>query len=144
MADVSRVRAGSIPLGLHSITTAYATTATHTTLQNEGLTLTVAYRANRILRMTWNGSFFAPAGSQRVTIRFLRGSTTVYDYISPTAIGTIVNEGFTISVPFLGPATASSETFKIQIAALSSNTAVQSFASASAPRTLLLEDLGPQ
>ena len=144
MAQVSRVPAGAIPLGLHSLTTAYATTATHTTLQDEGLTLTVNYRANRILRMTWNGSFYAPAGSQRVKLRMLRGSTTIFDWISPTAINTITNEGFTISVPFLGPATASSETFKIQIAANTSATAVQSYATASAPRTLLLEDLGPQ
>ena len=144
MADVSRVPAGAIPLGLHSLTTAYLTTATHTTLQDEGLTLTVNYRANRILRMTWNGSLYAPAGSQRVKLRMLRGSTTVFDWISPTAINTITNEGFTISVPFLGPATASSEVFKIQIAANTSATAVQSYATASAPRTLLVEDLGPQ
>ena len=144
MAGVSRVPAGAIPLGLHSLTTAYATTATHTTLQNEGLTLTINYRANRILRMTWNGSLYAPVGAQRVTLRLLRGSTTVFDWISPTTIGTIVNDGFTVSVPFLGPSTAASEVFKIQVAALSANTAVQSYATASAPRTLLVEDLGPQ
>ena len=143
MAQVSRVPAGAIPLGLHSLTTAYVTTATHTTFQDEGLTVTASYRANRILRMSWNGSLYAPAGSQRVKLRLLRGSTTVYDWISPTAINTITNEGYFVSVPFLGPATAASEVFKIQIATYSA-TAVQSYATASAPRTLLLEDLGPQ
>ena len=143
MAQVSRVPAGAIPLGLHSLTTAYVTTATHTTFQDEGLTVTASYRANRILRMSWNGSLYAPAGSQRVKLRLLRGSTTVYDWISPTAINTITNEGYSVSVPFLGPATAASEVFKIQIATYSA-TAVQSYATASAPRTLLIEDLGPQ
>lgn len=143
MAQVSRVPAGAIPLGFHSLTTPYATTTSHTAFQDEGLTITASYRANRILRLSWNSSLFAPAGSQRVKIRLVRGSTTIYDWISPTAINTITNEGFTISVPFLGPATAASETFKVLIAAYAA-TAVQSYATASAPRTLLLEDLGPQ
>ena len=133
----------AIALGFHSLTTAYATTATHTTFQDEGLTITASYRANRILRLSWNSSLFTPAGSQRVKIRLLRGSTTIFDWVSPTAINTIVNESYGFSVPFLGPATAASETFKVQIAAFAA-TAVQSYATASAPRTLLLEDLGPQ
>jgi len=58
----------------------------------------------------------------------------------------VLATGFALSVTesivFQGPASAATETFKIQIRASTNNTRVDEFASAAAPRALLIEDLG--
>ena len=130
-------------LGFHSLSTNFVTSATHTTFQDEGLTSSVTYQGNRYLRVSWNGGVFAGGGAQRVTIKLLRGSTTLFTWVSPTNVNALVTEAYGFACVFAGPATGATETFKLQIAALTANTSVQSSGSGS-PRTLLIEDLGPQ
>jgi hypothetical protein len=135
---------GAVAIGFQALTTSYVTTGTHTAYQDEGLSASVTYRANRLLRASWNGGLYAGGGAQKIKVQLLRGSTTVYEFISPTAVNSIVTEAWGFSIPFAGPATAATETFKLQIAAYTSNTSVQSSGGASSPRSLLIEDLGPR
>jgi hypothetical protein len=143
MAGVSRVRSGSTVLGFQSLSTNFVTSATHTTFQDEGLSISVSYQANRRLRVTWQGGLFAGGGAQRIQLQLLRTSTVLSTFVSPTTVNSLVTETYGFSTVFNGPATAATETFKLQIAAYTSNTSVQSSGSNS-PRTLLIEDLGPQ
>ena len=134
---------GAIVLGLHNLTASFGTSATHTTFQDEGLTLSIAYRASRILRVTWNGHLVASGGAQGIKLAFVRGATTIGN-VQSESVSAATPVSRTFSKTFNGPATAATETFKIQIGALTANTVVTSYADANFTRQLLVEDLGPQ
>jgi hypothetical protein len=135
---------GAIVLGFQSLQTSYPTTGTHTTYQDEGLSFSATYRASRILRVSWNGGLFAGGGAQRIKIKALRGATSLFEFSTPTIVNNLLTEAYGFSYVFAGPSTAGTETFKMQVAAVTANTSVQSSGTAAQPRTLLLEDLGPQ
>ena len=130
-------------LGFHTLSSNFVTTGTHTTYQDEGLTASVTYQGNRYLRVSWMGGLFGSGGATRIGIKMLRGSTTLFTWVSPTSVNATVTEAYGFACVFAGPATGATETFKLQIASVGTNTAVQSSGSGS-PRTLLIEDLGPQ
>lgn len=134
---------GAIVLGLHNLTASFNTVATHTTFQDEGLTLSIAYRASRVLRVTWNGHLQASGGAQGIKLSFVRGATTIGN-VQSESVSAATPVSRTFSKTFNGPATAATETFKIQIGALTANTAVTSYGDANFTRQLVVEDLGPQ
>jgi hypothetical protein len=129
-------------LGYELLTTAFTTSSNHQTMQDEGLDASVTYAANRKLRITWFSRLNSPGGAQRMAFRFVRGSTTVYEG-SSVPLETVAAYSSLFSYTFDGPATAGTETFKVQISAATNNTSVQSFASSGSPRYILIEDLGP-
>ena len=130
-------------LGLLRSTTAFNTSATHTNYQDDGLSVSVAYQANRILRATWITAVYVAGGVNTINAKLVRGSTDVMEWSFPSEV---LATGFALSVTesivFQGPVSAATETFKIQIRASTNNTRVDEFASAAAPRALLIEDLG--
>ena len=140
---VDRVPSNYKVLGLHELQTTFTTSATHTTIQDEGLTQSIVYGPSRILRVTFTGHPYASGGAQGISLRFVRGAT-VFAFFQTEALppGDAVSRTF-VKV-FNGPATGATETFKVQIGALTSNTAVNSYADASFTRQLIVEDLGPQ
>lgn len=144
MAQVSRVRSGAIVIGSHSLQTSFTTSGTHTTFQDEGLSISVTYGANRVLRVSLYVTPYSPGGIQAAQYQVLRTSTQVLQAITPALI--VANgQSFTYSRVFNGPATAATETFKVQLKALTANTSVASFGAANGfDRQLLIEDLGPQ
>jgi len=130
-------------LGLHQLTSTTATTGTHTTMQDEGLTKSIVYGPSRVLRVSIQVHPYAnPA--QRIYFRLVRGSTGLIRFTTPTFVNAGRYESFFWSYVFNGPATAATETFKVQFAAIDANSAVESFGDATSPRVLLVEDLGPQ
>ena len=137
-------------LGVHTLTTGFTTSATHTTYQDEGLTLSVPYLANRILRVTFSSNPYPSGGLQSIRWKLLRGSTTLGIFQTLSAeldTGAVTTKMY--AVTFNGPASAATETFKVQMKAASSNTAVTSFGGdingeGVGPRLLTVEDLGPQ
>lgn len=132
-------------LGRHSLTTAFTTSATHTTAQNEGLTTSVTYGASRVLRVVFTVNPYAAGGANTVTYTLLRGSTTIRQFNLHSGImSTTASFSMTQSHTFAGPVGGATETFKLQINGTPNNTSVSSFADANYPRTLLIEDLGPQ
>jgi hypothetical protein len=131
-------------LGRHNLTTSFTTSATHTTSQDEGLSLSVTYGASRWLRVTAQIQPWASGGSQAINFTMFRGTTSLRAFqFAAGAIGAGINSTTVTSV-VAGPIAGATETFKLQIAAVSANTAVQSYGDANFQRFLTVEDLGPQ
>jgi len=145
MAQVSRVANEYTVLGVHTLTTAFTTSATHTTYQDEGLTLSITYLPSRILRVSFNLNPIPSGALQAMAFQVLRGATSTREFfINPVALTASAVTYVGLSHTFNGPATGATETFKLQIKAADANTAVQSFGGATVPRQLIVEDLGPQ
>jgi hypothetical protein len=132
-------------LGKQTLTTSFATSATHTTMQDTGQTLSITYEANRILRLTCQGHYYPNGGLQSIDIEFAWGAT-------PTAIGraamnavaleTTGAQTFT-TVMYVAPgATAGTANFKVRMRAASANTQVTQYADATLPRFFIVEDIG--
>lgn len=132
-------------LGLHTLTSGFTTTGTHTTYQDEGLTSSVTYAASRILRVSYQASIYPSGGSNRVVVRLMRGSTQLKEFFLPPEAAS-TTEAFDVffSITFNGPASGATETFKAQMKAGIGNTAVSAYADANRPRVLTIEDLGSQ
>lgn len=132
-------------LGRHTLTTIFNTASPHNVFQDEGLSCSVSYGPSRLLRATLSVRPYTPGGQNFVTYRLLRGSTTItnwgngYPEISNTEA-----PSKTLTYTFAGPATAATETFKIQIAG-TANTQVTSYGqpeSSDGPRQFIIEDIG--
>lgn len=144
---VTQAKTTGLPFGIlgrHALTTSFTTSATHTTFQDEGLSTSVTYGANRYLRVTLTLSVGSSGGSQGVAFRVLRGSTTIHSWYMYESFGTIFGVARTLTCTIAGPSSGATETFKVQIAAATSNTAVNSYGNAGEPRILTVEDVGPQ
>jgi len=127
-------------LGVNTLTASFTTTGTHTTAQDEGLSVTCAYQANRRLKVTLKANPYASGGTNTVQFLIYRGATLVAVFTCyPTGI-----ESMCWTACIDGPAIAATETFKVQLQATTNNTAVQSYADSSFTRQLIIEDIGPQ
>jgi hypothetical protein len=134
-------------LGSSTLETSFATTNPHTTYQDEGLSTSVTYAANRKLRITLSVRPYTNGGTNFVGYRVLRGSTVVavwgfgYPDISNTEA-----PAKTVVFVMTTPGTGATETFKVQIQG-ASNTAVtsygQSWTAADGGRQFIIEDIGP-
>ena len=145
MAQVSRVANEYTVLGVHTLTTAFITSATHTTYQDEGLTLSVTYLPSRILRVSVNLNPIPSGALQSMGFQVLRSATSLREFlIHSAALSAAAITNGVFSHTFNGPATGATETFKLQVKAIDANTSVQSFGSAAYPRQLIVEDLGSQ
>jgi hypothetical protein len=133
-------------LGLTTSTSAFTTSATHTTYQDEGTTLSVTYAASRILRATFVTELYTPGGANPVGVKIVRGSTDLRVFQFATdELSTSFGAYRVCQVTFNGPSSSATETFKIQIASLSLNTSVTSFSNgATRQKILTVEDLGSQ
>lgn len=129
-------------LGKHSLETAFNTSSNHTTYQDDGLTTSVTYAANRILKVTYNTRLYAPGGANRISARILRGSTVIATTSTRESLSTTVAENFSWCFWFTGPSSGATETFKAQIGAATNNSQVSSFAETGSPKILLIEDIG--
>lgn len=132
-------------LGRTTSTSSFTTSATHTTYQDEGLSVSVSYGASRVLRITANVWPFPSGGTQNMGFRVLRTSTLVAEWFIKDTLTSSTGIMYQPLVWTLaGPSTAGTETFKMQVQAAAANTAVQSFADATYVKSLTVEDLGPQ
>ena len=143
MAGVSRVPSNYKLLGKHELTSTFLTAATHSVAQDEGLSVSISYLASRVLRVTFTGHLWANGGSQGISLRFVRGATT-FGFFQTESLSAVTPLSCSFTKVFNGPATGATETFKVQIAALTANTQVSSYADGNFTRQLIVEDLGPQ
>jgi hypothetical protein len=129
-------------VGLQTLTTAYVTTATHTTFQDNGMTLTFTEVSGRVYRITARVNPYPSGGLQGIKMQIVRGSTALAQSdFSPNVLDTGVS--FPTVITYVYTSTASgSATFKMQIGALTANTAVQDFGSTTYPRQFFIEDIG--
>jgi hypothetical protein len=100
----------------------------------------VTYGAARILRVSLFVHPYASGGAQTAVYTVLRNATVEMRVQTPALVTGLVTSASHSRI-FNGPATGATETFKVQIAAGTANTAV---GSASFVRQLVIEDLGPQ
>jgi len=134
-------------LGSHTLSSSYSTTSPHIYFQDEGLSCSVTYGPNRMLRMTLLVRPYTNGGTNFVNYKLLRGSTTVSNFgfgLQDLSSGSAPAK--VLSYTFAGPSTAGTETFKIQIAANPNNTQVTSYGQSTTndgPRQLVIEDVGP-
>ena len=122
----------------------FATTATHTTFQDVGVSASVTYPANAIIKVTYATHGIANGGIQGIKWKFVRGSTDIrlFEITSSAFPDTSGACSFTFVAIFQAPAVGATETFKVQLAARTNNTAVSDWGAAAYPRQLLIEQLG--
>lgn len=147
--EAANVKANGISLprgvlGKQTLTTDFTTSATHTTFQDSGFSLSITYEANRILRITCTSNYYTPGGVQGLLMRFVYGST-------PTVIGLmemssqVMNSGVGTSfthVVHVAPGAAATATFKTQVAAKTNNTQVSQYGDSTYARFFMVEDVG--
>jgi hypothetical protein len=129
--------------GLQTITSQFATSATHTTFQDTGATLTITEVSGRRYKICSKMNVYPPGGLQGVNVQILRGASAINrgDF-PPAAMDTGVSFPTIIEYDYTSVASGSA-TFKVQIAAASANTQVADFGSSTYPRQFWIEDLGP-
>jgi hypothetical protein len=142
-ADRTLALAASMPRGLivkHELTTAFSTTGTHTTAQDDGLTVAFNELANRWYLVTVLASPYTPGGLNNFSITLLRNGVVVRTWdIAQEAIGNSYAHSMTFNHLVQGVAAA--VTYKTQIRG-SANTQVQNYARADMARLLLVQDIG--
>lgn len=129
-----------------NVTSAFTTSGTHNSFQDvTNYSASTTYFANRILRVTVQVAPYPSGGANSISYKLVRGSTDLTTFDIPNdAMATGFAHGMVLSHTFSGPSTGATETFKLQIRANNTNTAVSNFASASAIGVLVVEDLGAQ
>lgn len=129
-------------MGHQQLTSAFGTSATHTTYQDTGMTLTITERVDRLYRISWKAQIYPNGGLQAMLFRFVRGSTNIaFAAFAPSMLAT----GDTCMAyhEYIYQSTSSgSQTWKVQIAAGSANTQVTQYGDASYPRQFTIEDIG--
>ena len=138
-------QANSFPFGLcglQTLTTPFGTSATHTTFQDTGATLTITEISGRRYKITMLSNPYPNGGLQGVKFNLLREATGLREnHYSSTVMDTGV--ALPVVIQFVYTSVASgSATYKMQMAALTANTQVTDFADPSFPRQFMIEDLG--
>ena len=128
--------------GLQTLNTQFTTSATHTTFQDTGMTLTVTEVSGRLYRITAICNPFPSGGSQVILMQLLRGAS-VLKTISLTTGMLSTAVAIPVIIDFIYTSVGSgSSTFKIQMAGQTANTSVADFGSAAYPRQFVIEDIG--
>jgi hypothetical protein len=129
-------------VAIHSIAAPYTTTGTHTTYQDDGLTVTINEESTRRYRISISQTPYASGGANQINIALLRNGVIVRSWDMPLEALAI---GYGHSVQFqhyVVGVTAAGVIYKTQIKAGSNNTAVSTYGSGSIIRQLLIEDIG--
>ena len=130
-------------VGLQTLTSIFTTSATHTTFQDNAMTLTINEVSGRIYQITAYSNLYPSAGLQGTNLRILRAATTLKQAnFSSTVMDAGVGFAVVVSHTYTSVASGSA-TYKVQIAALTSNTAVTDYADATFPRQFVITDIGP-
>ena len=134
---------GVTVLGFQNVTSSFYTSGTHTTVQDiTGLAKSIAYGANRILRVTVHVCVYAQGGTNVEAFFLYRGSTNIARFLATQVSPALDTRTF--SVVINGPGTGATETFKVGVAASINNTQVGIYADANIVSQIMVEDLGPQ
>jgi hypothetical protein len=131
-------------VGLQTLTSIFTTSATHTTFQDTGMTLSVAEVSGRRYKITAIGNIYTPGGVQSLESRLLRDAAVLKQ---ANWHESVMNSGNSLGVTFLTYIYTSvgsgSATYKIQMRAGVSNTSVSDYGDATFPRQFFVEDIGP-
>ena len=129
-------------VGSQTLTTNFPTVATHTTFQDNGMTLTFTEIIGRIYRITAYSNIYPSGGLQGINMRILRGATSIKQANYATDVLNAAT-ALPVALTFVYTSTASgSATHKVQIQAATNNTVVNDFGDATFPRQFVIEDIG--
>jgi hypothetical protein len=119
------------------------TSSTHTTLQDGTNTLTVTATTvtNRVYRMTTVHNPYANGGANGFQASHVVGGATQSQFLVQS-LSTVTQDTRTYVSTFT-ETSGQSRIFKAQIAAYNTNTQVTDWGSATIPRILIVEDIGP-
>lgn len=144
-AVLTAEQANSFPFGLcglQTLTTPFGTSATHTTFQDTGATLTITEISGRRYKITMLSNPYPNGGLQGVKFKLLRGATGLREnHYSSTVMDAGVALGVVIQFVYTSVASGSA-TYKMQMAALTANTQVTDYGDATFLRQFMIEDLG--
>ena len=129
-------------MGLQTSTSAFGTSAVHTTFQDDGLTLTITEISGRRYKITALENPYPNGGLQGVSYALLRSATILRQW-SYSSVVMDTGNAFPAVMEYVYIATTSgSATYKMQLAAGSANTQVTSYGDGTFPRQFIIEDLG--
>lgn len=129
-------------VGVHTLTTAFTTSGTHTTFQADGLTLTRSETAGRRWKFTIVTNPYAPGGANSITYRLLRDGVVMRMWENTLeANSTTRATAKTFTHTEVIAVTHSNSVFTIQMAGVG-NTQVGEFADANYIRQFIIEDIG--
>ena len=138
-------QANRFPRGImagQTLQTTFTTSATHTTYQDSGATVTITEQIGRIYRVVMMAPVYPSGGLQAMKFRFVRGSTAINDFLIPSAALDAAN-GYPAHLTFVyTSASSGSQTWKVQVCAVTANTAVSIFGDATFQRQFWIEDIG--
>lgn len=128
--------------GLQTLTSVFTTSATHTTLQPNGMTLTITEVVGRRYKITVLSNPYPSGGLQGVSFEIVRGATGIKRGIFSSVVmdaGTALPIVLTFVYTSVGSGSA---TYSVNFAAVTSNTAVSDYGDATFPRQFIIEDIG--
>ena len=138
--QATRTATGGL-LGRHSLTTAFTTTGTHTTYQDEGLTATVNDAVGRTYRWTLTVNPKTSGAVNGIYYELLRDGASIRTwYLGSQAMSTTETISLTLMHTEVIAATHSGSVYKVRIKA-ATNTAVDSYGDAIQFRQLTIEDI---
>ena len=130
-------------VGAQQLTTVFSTSATHTTYQDTGLTLTLALSSSRLYRFNVQGNPYPSGGLQAIAYRLVEAGTERMVWnLAEASLQTTSSLAISMNM-YYQPASSSSTIYKIQMKAVTANTAVSDFGSATSLRQFWIEDMGP-
>lgn len=126
-----------------ALTTPFNTAASHSTFQAEGLQITVNEPVARLWKITYTSAFYSPGGANGVGMNLQRNGVLIGEASIPdTATSTSAALMFSYSTYFVTTG-GTGIVYRTLIAARNQDAQVSSWASATAQRSLVIEDLGP-
>ena len=129
-------------IGQSKLTTAFTTTAPHTTAQSTGLFVAVNETAGRRLRITVQTSPYPSGGDQTMAYQLQRNGVTIEQwYIPGDAVDPTTS--FPLAHVISADAVGGVATYTVLLFASGANTSVSDFGAGTAPRMIMVEDAGP-
>ena len=129
-------------MGVQNLTTAFNTSAPHTTYQDTGQTLTITEISGRRYKITTRVNPYTGGGLQGVSFQLLRGASSIAEWsLESVVLSATGASPFFLSFIYTSSASGSA-TFKMQIKAQTANTQVSDFGSATLIRQFDIQDIG--
>lgn len=130
-------------VGVQTLTSDKASTGTHTTFQDTGMTLTLTLNTSRLYRAQISVNPYPSGGVQGMSFQLLQGASVVNHW---NIAGAALETGASLAVLlgcYFQPSSGTSTIYKIQFRGNTANTQVNDYASATQTRQFWIEDMGP-
>ena len=138
-AEMNALPGGQV--GAQTLVSIYSTSATHTTFQDTGMTLTIAEVSGRVYRHSARLNPYPSGGLQAIELRLLGNGTQFAIFVlSPVVLDQGISYPFCPVLYYTAPSTTS-VVWKWQIRAQTNNTVVSDYGDANFVRQYSVEDV---